>query len=237
MPREIKPLIDAVNQAFDRLERGFRAQRDLTADVAHELRTPLALLRMRADAIDDPKLRAQIWSDIDVMTRTVSQLLAMAELENVVVDPTDRAELRQVCLEVVEHLAPLAIAVNKQIELIGPREPIWVQGRHDFLFQAIRNLVENAVAHTKAGTRATVELDANGCVRILDRGPGIAQDGRDRLFERFWRRRRERSAVGAGAGLGLSIVAKIADSHSGTVTAENRPGGGAIFTLVLKLAA
>ena len=236
MPKEIKPLIDAVNQAFDRLERGFRAQRDLTADVAHELRTPLTLLRMRAEAVDQPTLKTQILSDIDVMTRTVSQLLAMAELENMVVDPADRADLRRVCLEVVEHLAPLSVQADKQIELTGARGPVWVRGRQDFLFQAVRNLVENAVAHTRAGTRVTVELDEDGCVRVLDRGPGIPAESRDRLFERFWRRRRERSAVGAGAGLGLSIVAKIADSHSGSVTAGDRAGGGAVFTLSLRRA-
>jgi signal transduction histidine kinase len=236
MPKEIKPLIDAVNQAFDRLERGFRAQRDLTADVAHELRTPLALLRMRAEAVDAPALKAQILSDIDVMTRTVSQLLAMAELENMVVDPSDRADLRRVCLEVIEHLAPLSVQADKQIELAGARDPVWVWGRQDFLFQAVRNLVENAVAHTRPGTRVTVELDEDGCVRVLDRGPGIPAESRDRLFERFWRRRRERSAVGAGAGLGLSIVAKIADSHAGAVTAGNRTGGGAVFTLSLRRA-
>jgi signal transduction histidine kinase len=236
MPKEIKPLIDAVNQAFDRLERGFRAQRDLTADVAHELRTPLALLRMRAEAVDEPTLKTQILSDIDVMTRTVSQLLAMAELENMVVDPADRADLRRVCLEVVEHLAPLSVGADKQIELVGAEDPVWVRGRQDFLFQAVRNLVENAVAHTRAGTRVIVELDQTGCVRVLDRGPGIPAESRDRLFERFWRRRRERSAVGAGAGLGLSIVAKIADSHSGSITAGNRAGGGAVFTLSLQRA-
>ena len=87
MPREISPLIRAVNEAFDRLERGFRAQRDLTADVAHELRTPLAVLRMRADAVPDPRTRGVLMADIDRMGRIVSQLLAIAELENVVHRP------------------------------------------------------------------------------------------------------------------------------------------------------
>jgi signal transduction histidine kinase len=235
MPQEIAPMVRAVNEALERLERGFRAQRDLTADVAHELRTPLTVLRMRIEAMADPPLKAALHPDIDVMSRIVSQLLAIAELENVVVDPADRADLRAVCLEVAEHLAPLAIMEGKQIELDAPR-PVWARGQHDFLFQAVRNLVENAIAHAPAGTAVGIEVRAEGEVRVLDRGPGVAPDLRELLFKRFWRRRRAVSAAGAGAGLGLSIVSRIAESHAGSVSIENRPGGGAVFVLKLPVA-
>jgi signal transduction histidine kinase len=233
MPREIAPLIQAVNQAFDRLERGFKAQRDLTADVAHELRTPLAVLRMRVDALPDAAARARLQADIDVMSRTVSQLLTIAELENVVIDPADRADLRQACLEAVEHLAPLAVGEGKEIELTGAPGPVWVHGQPDFLFQAVRNLAENAIANTAVGGGVTVEAGADGRVRVLDRGPGVPAELREVLFQRFWRKRRDASAAGAGAGLGLSIVARIAQSHGGAVSVADRPGGGAIFTLAL----
>ncbi len=236
MPREIKPLIDAVNQAFDRLERGFRAQRDLTADVAHELRTPLAVLAMRVDALPDAALRGRLLADIAVMSRTVSQLLDVAELETLEVASVDRADLRQVCLEAVQHLAPLAVEEDKELELTGAEGAVWVRGRHDFLFQAVRNLVENAIAHAPAGSAVTVDVAATGAVRVLDRGPGVPEDRREQLFQRFWRQRRETSAAGAGAGLGLSIVARIAQSHAGSVAIEDRPGGGAVFVLTLPLA-
>jgi signal transduction histidine kinase len=235
MPREIMPLVEAVNEAFDRMETGFRAQRDLTADVAHELRTPLAVLRMRIEALVEPEVRARLLADIDVMGRLVSQLLSMAELETVVIGPADQADLRQVCLEVVELLAPLAVAQGKAVELTGVRRPVRVHGRPDLLFQAVRNLVENAIRHTPKGAAVTVEADEGGIVRVLDRGPGVPQAMKGRLFERFWRgRRKERSAVGEGAGLGLSIVARIAEQHGGAVTVDDRPGGGSEFSMRLR---
>jgi signal transduction histidine kinase len=235
MPREIMPLVEAVNQAFDRLERGFRAQRDLTADVAHELRTPLAVLRMRVEAHGEPAVRARLLADIDVMSRLVSQLLSMAELETVVIGPDDQADLRQACVEAVELLAPLAVEQGKALELAGAAGPVKVQGRADLLFQAVRNLVENAISHTPRGTAVTVEVGEGGLVRVLDRGAGVPSAVKGRLFERFWRgRRKDRSAVGAGAGLGLSIVARIAEQHGGVVSVEDRPGGGAVFSFTLR---
>jgi signal transduction histidine kinase len=235
MPREIAPLVEAVNQAFDRLEQGFRAQRDLTADVAHELRTPLAVLRMRTETLSEPALRARLLADIDVMTRLVAQLLSVAELETVVIAPDETADLRQACLEVVEHLAPLAVKQDKAIELVGASKPVKVHGRSDLLFQAVRNLVENAIRHSPPGGVVTVEVDEAGKARVLDSGPGAPAELKAGPFERFWRgRRKERSDVGAGAGLGLSIVGQIAEQHGGRVTVEDRPGGGAAFTLVLR---
>jgi signal transduction histidine kinase len=236
MPLEILPLITAVNQALDRLEQGFRAQRDLTADVAHELRTPLTVLRMRIDALADQETGAALKTDIDLMSRIVSQLLAISELETVIIGLDDRADLAGVGLDVAEHLAPLAVSQGKQIALEGSGRPVWVRGQHDFLFQALRNLAENAIAHTPAGTTVRIEIDGDGKARVLDRGPGVAPDQRELLFKRFWRKRRDRGPVGAGAGLGLSIVARIAESHGGAVAVEDRAGGGAAFTLRIPLA-
>ena len=235
MPNEIMPLVVAVNQAFDRLEQGFRAQRDLTADVAHELRTPLSVLRMRVESLAATEVRGRLLADIDVLSRMANQLLSIAELETVVIGPKDQADLRQVCLEVVELLAPLAVAQGKAMELIGARRAVKVHGRPDLLFQAVRNLVENAIRHSPPSGTVTVEVVEGGWVRVLDRGPGVPQAMKARLFERFWpSRRKERSAIGGGAGLGLSIVARIADEHGGSVSVEDRPGGGAVFSVALR---
>jgi signal transduction histidine kinase len=235
MPREILPLVEAVNQAFDRLEQGFRVQRDLTADVAHELRTPLAVLRMRAESLAERAVRARLLADIDVMTRLVDQLLSVAELETVVIAPDEAADLRQACVEVVEHLAPLAVQQGKAMELAAAGGAVWVHGRPDLLFQAMRNLVENAVRYSPSGAMVTVEVEASGQARVLDRGPGVPAELKDRLFERFWQgRRKERSAVREGAGLGLSIVAQIAEQLGGQVSVEDRAGGGAAFILALR---
>jgi signal transduction histidine kinase len=235
MPKEILPLVEAVNQAFDRLEQGFRVQRDLTADVAHELRTPLAVLRMRTESLAEGAVRTRLLTDIDVMTRLVDQLLSVAELETVVVAPDETADLRQACLEVVEHLAPLAVQQGKAVELEAAGAGVWVHGRADLLFQAMRNLVENAIRYSPPGALVTVEVEALGRACVLDRGPGVPAELKDRLFERFWQgRRKERSAVREGAGLGLSIVAQIAEQLGGRVTVEDRAGGGAVFVLALR---
>jgi signal transduction histidine kinase len=153
----------------------------------------------------------------------------------VIIAVDETADLQQVCLEVVEHLAPLAVKQGKAIELDGAEGPVVVHGRAEILFQAVRNLVENAIRHSPRGETVTVEVTETGAARVLDRGPGVPAELKDRLFERFWRaRRKERSAVGAGAGLGLSIVAQIAEQHGGQVSVEDRPGGGAVFGLALR---
>jgi signal transduction histidine kinase len=235
MPKEILPLVEAVNQAFDRLEQGFRVQRDLTADVAHELRTPLAVVRMRAESLAEGTVRTRLLADIDVMARLVDQLLSVAELETLVIAPDEAADLRQVCLEVVEHLAPLAVQQGKAVELAAAGGGVWVHGRADLLFQAMRNLVENALRFSPTGATVTVEVEEAGRARVLDRGPGVPAELKDRLFERFWQgRRKERSAVREGAGLGLSIVAQIAEQLGGEVSVEDRAGGGAVFVLALR---
>jgi signal transduction histidine kinase len=231
MPQEILPLAQAVNQALGRLELGFQAQRELMADVAHELRTPLAVLRMRTEAMEDSATRLALQADLDRMSRIVSQLLVLAEVDTIVAEQADRADLRAVSLEVAEHLAPLALARGKSLQVSGAATPVWVRGQHDFLFQAVRNLAENGVAHTAAGTAVTIEVEPGGAVSVLDRGPGIPEAERELLFQRFWRRRRN-----AGSGLGLSIVVRIVKAYGGDMSVQSRRGGGAVFRVVLPLA-
>ena len=109
MPTEIAPLVHAVNQALDRLEAGFRAQRDFTADMAHELRTPLAIVRARVDSLEPGPLRDALRADLVNMTRTVNQVLDIAELESFVVGGDARADLHAVCADAVAFMAPLAV--------------------------------------------------------------------------------------------------------------------------------
>jgi signal transduction histidine kinase len=98
----------------------------------------------------------------------------------------------------------------------------------------VRNLVENAIRHAPAGGSVEVEVSADGTVRVLDDGPGVPEAERESIFRRFWRRDRTRPE---SRGLGLAIVARVAESHDGSVTVENRPTGGAAFTLRLRPAA
>ena len=121
IPSEIKPLVGTINQALDRLEQGYRVQRDFTADAAHELRTPLSILQARVDTIADKEMANALSRDIARMKRLVSQLLEIAELEAFTVKPPEAADLKAVCLGVIEFIAPIAIAEGKQILLDAPR--------------------------------------------------------------------------------------------------------------------
>jgi len=228
IPSEILPLVGAINQALDRLEQGFRAQREFTADAAHELRTPLAILRTRIDTLENAGVSKALTRDIDAMSRIVGQLLDIAELDTIVIDPRETADLRKVSADVAEFLAPLALAQGKNIALSGASEPVTVKGNADMLHRAIRNVVENAIIHTPPGTTIDIVVREHGSVSIRDQGEGIATAERDLIFRRFWRRDRQRSG---GAGLGLSIVQRIVGAYGGSITVENHPAGGARFSL------
>ncbi|WP_295134705.1 ATP-binding protein [uncultured Reyranella sp.] len=231
MPAEIVPLVHAVNQALDRLEAGFQAQREFTADMAHELRTPLAIMRARIDSMEDTPLRRSLETDIVNMTRTVNQVLDIAELEAFVVDGSSRADLQNVCADAVAFMAPLVVDSDKTIGLTGTEAPVWVHGHPEALFRAVRNLIENAIRHTPAGGAIEVDVATDGTVRVLDEGPGVPQAERETIFKRFWRRDRARPE---SRGLGLAIVTRVATAHGGTISVDDRPGGGAVFTLRLR---
>ena len=162
------------------------------------------------------------------MAHIISQLLDIAELDAFVVDPLEKADLRAVTAEIAQFVAPLALAQGKDIALAGATGPVWVKGNPEMLGRAIRNLSENAINHTAAGTTVEFVVDENGTVSVLDQGPGIAEEERNLIFQRFWRRDRRKAG---STGLGLSIVQRIAELHSATITVENRGTGGACFSI------
>jgi signal transduction histidine kinase len=234
IPTEILPLVVAVNQALTRLDQGFRRQREFAADAAHELRTPLAIMRTRIDTMPDKGAVPALHRDIESMSRVVSQLLDAAELETIIVGPDDKADLRQVCTELSEFIAPLALAQGKTVALSGAEHPVLVRGNPEMLRRAVRNLVENALNHTPDGTVVEIVVGEQGTVSILDEGEGVPVARRELIFRRFWRRDRR---LPGGAGLGLSIVKRIVDAHGGVITVEDRPTGGAVFSMSFPLAA
>jgi|TARA_A200000159_G_scaffold78163_3_gene72419 signal transduction histidine kinase len=228
IPSDIQPLVEAINQALDRLDSGFRVQREFTADAAHELRTPLAILRARLEDVIDPRLRRQLQADIDLMSRIVGQLLEIAELDSLGGRQKERLDIKSLAKKLVGDMAPLAIRMKRQLSWSGGADPAWINGHPEMLYRALRNLVENAIRHTPPGTTVEVSVDDEGTVRISDQGPGIASEERELIFQRFWRRERSKSE---GAGLGLSIVRKIVDAHEAELLVENGPEGGAVFKM------
>ena len=227
MPREIRPLVTAVNSALDRLAKGLDVQRRFTADAAHELRTPLAVLTARLDALSGGDIEA-MQRDVDRMNRLVEQLLKMARIEGLPLDVTHLVDLNEVVIEAISLLAPLAIRQGKELVRAEFEAPVTVQGNRPALVTALVNLIENALAHAPVGSAIEVELSADGKIQVLDRGPGVPENERDAIFRRF---HRGRARGTSGAGLGLAIVAEIAAAHGGSVAAASRPGGGSIFCL------
>lgn len=233
VPSEIASLVVAVNGALDQLEEGFRVQREFTADAAHELRTPITILRTRIETLGDARVAEALLHDLQAMTRIVSQLLEMAEVENMMLDVDERAELRSVAADVIAFIAPLALAEKKNIALTGAEDPVRVVGNGEMIARALRNVIENAIKHTPVGTSVEVEIDAGGAIHIRDAGPGIKASERELLFRRFWRRDRN---IAGGAGVGLSIVQRIMVIHDGTIAVTSGPTGGAQFSLAFRVA-
>jgi signal transduction histidine kinase len=228
IPSEVRPLVSAVNQALDRLDQGFRIQREFTADAAHELRTPLSILRTRVDTLEDQRVAKGLHQDIEAMSRIVGQLLDIAELDALAIDPAEMADAQGVCAEVAEFIAPLALEQGREIALLGVSTPVWVKGNAEMMKRAIRNLAENAIKHAPPDTVVEFVVEENGTVRVRDRGPGISDEERELIFRRFWRR--DRSQPGS-TGLGLSIVQRIVELHGTTITVEKRTSGGAQFSI------
>ena len=229
LPREVSPLVEAVNAALTRLEQTIEAQRSFMAQAAHGLRTPLAVLTARLDSLGDAEAAEALRRDVDRMTRLVGQLLRMARLESLPLDVSHAVDLRLVAAEAIADLAPLGLGQSVELALSGA-ETLPVRGNHAALVLAVTNLVENAIGYAPPGSVVEVEVVPPASIIVLDRGPGVPPDQRARILEPF---ERGPHAGHGGAGLGLAIVREIATAHGGTVCVDGRPGGGACFTFVI----
>jgi signal transduction histidine kinase len=230
VPAEIVPVIGSVNRAFDRIAEGLRLQRRFTANAAHELRTPLAVLRARVDSMPPSAAVLALRGDVDRMARVVDDLLAVARLEAREADMHTHVDLARVARNVLALLAPLAHAEDKDVALTAPDEPVWIKGNASVLERTLRNLVENCLRHTSPGTCVDVAVRHGAKVTVRDRGPGVPATSRQRIFEPFWRGEETRAG---GAGLGLAIAAEAVELHGGRIAVDDAPGGGAVFAVEL----
>jgi two-component system OmpR family sensor kinase len=249
-PREVRDVADALNRMAEEIETSSIELHDeelrksrFVSDVSHELRTPLTAIRGAAETLLDEEVPAEdrkrflstIVAESDRLARLASDLLTLQRIEGATGElPLLRVDLRQVAALAVEAIEPLAAERGVKVTLEGGAPA--VLGDRDRLQQVIANLVDNATRMTPAGGSVTVRLtegDKLGVVEVADEGPGIPDGDLQRLFDRFYRAESSRARATGGAGLGLAIVKAIVASHRGTITAANRPGGGAVFTVSL----
>jgi two-component system sensor histidine kinase MprB len=235
---EIARLATAFNQMLAALAASRDRQRQLVADAGHELRTPLTSLRTNLDLLSQvdaegtglpPKARAELLDDvhaqIEELTTLIGDLVELARDEPLthVVEPVDLPELVDRVIARVRRRAP---GLSFDVEMA----PWYVVGEGAGLERAVTNLLDNAAKWSPDDGTVTVRL-SDGTLTVDDQGPGIAEVDRPHVFDRFYRSQESRGM--SGSGLGLSIVRQVAERHSGSVTADDAPGGGA--RLVLRL--
>jgi two-component system OmpR family sensor kinase len=250
---EVGRLGVALNRMLGRLENAFaereasdRRLRAFLSDASHELRTPLASIRgyselFRMGAASDPDGVARSMRRIEEEARRmgvlVEDLLTLARLDELPEPEKRRVDLAALVDDAAADAQ--AVAPDRRVQVTVEGEAV-VLGNPDALRQVVANLVRNALVHTPAGAPLELSCRQAGAqveIRVRDHGPGLPTARPEELFERFWRgeghRGRERGR--AGAGLGLSIVAAIVAAHGGEIRAEDAPGGGACFTILLAL--
>lgn len=239
--KELNQLSVSYNRMLERLSDAFEIQRQFTANAAHELRTPLALMQVQLDLYhsnshpdndaDTVQMIKMVTEQNDRLNKMVKTLLDMSELQTVGRD--DEIILDALVDEVLEDLEPLA--EGKNIRLIGKCKDITMVGSDILIYRLVYNLVENAI-YNHSGGQVTVTADRKEkhvYLSVEDTGTGIPEELKERVFEPFFRVDKSRSRELGGVGLGLALVREIVRVHDGSITVKSNPSGGTIFEVVL----
>lgn len=233
VPAEIDDLVDATQRAFDRLSTALAAEKRHAAEAAHALRTPVAVLVARLDALPSGETADRLRADLSALSRTVQQVLAASRTDTLEVPEGTAVDLRQIAETVTAALAPFAYSKGVELSLVLSDAPAMAHADTEGVEVALSNLVENAILH---GGTGPVEIFAGPgpLLRVRDHGPGLQPDMQDHLFEPFWR---GPDAVPGGAGLGLAIVDRLQRAQSGGVEVRTPVDGGCEFRLTFHSAA
>ena len=239
--KELNQLSVSYNRMLERLSAAFEIQRQFTANAAHELRTPLALMQVQLDLYhsnshpdndaDTVQMIKMVTEQNDRLNKMVKTLLDMSELQTVGRD--DEIILDALVDEVLEDLEPLA--EGKNIRLIGKCKDITMVGSDILIYRLVYNLVENAIKYNHSGGQVTVTADRKEnhvYLSVEDTGAGIPEELKERVFEPFFRVDKSRSRELGGVGLGLALVREIVRVHDGSITVKSNPSGGTIFEVV-----
>lgn len=232
-PRELEPVVAALNGQFSRLEDALERERRFSADVAHELRTPLASTMINLEGAmltaDPAEAYASLTSAqhcVSALARRVEQLLALARLETGAASgQRSSVDLVAVTAGIIEESAALIFDSAVSLSFSPPSAPVRVMGYEAALTALIRNLLENALRHVHSGGQVHLQLAATAggaAIEVIDDGPGIPAERRELVFRRF---HREADGRGEGYGLGLSIVQRAAELHGAQIELLDSPFG------------
>ena len=229
-PTEILPLVEAMNDALTRLDADAARLRRFTANAAHELRTPVAILIARLDAPKTESLIVDLQRDAFRIRNVVEQLLAAARAPDAP-DPNQRPEdLVAIARAVVSDATLLAIQHGRQIELCAPDAPVLARATRAAIESVLSNLLDNALRAEPARGVVIVAVRDDASIAVVDHGPGVAEADRELVFEPFWRK----SDAHSGVGLGLAITKELMTRCGGRIFVEESPGGGATFVIAFR---
>ena len=236
--KELNQLSISYNKMLKRLSDAFEVQRQFTANAAHELRTPLAVMQVQLDSYkaaehsDNDKSAAEtikmITEQNERLSKMVKTLLDMSELQTIA--RNDEIAVDALIEEVIADLEPLA--AKKHVGLIQKSEAVTMMGSDILIYRLVYNLVENAIKYNKQGGHVTVscnEQDKHIHIIVADTGSGIPKEMRDRVFEPFFRVDKSRSRELGGVGLGLALVNEIVRVHDGRISVRDNSSGGTTF--------
>lgn len=245
---ELQRLVETLNEMLERIDSAMKKITQFTADASHELRTPVALMRTRAElALRRPRTAAenretieQLHAELVRTSELIEKLMLLARGADA---KSDLLQLTPVDLGQIVHetlLQTEALVEHKQLVLDArlPEASVWVNGDSQFLHQLCVILIDNAVKYTPAPGKITLALavtDASATLSVSDTGIGITAAELENIFDRFYRADKARSRGSGGAGLGLAIGRWIAESHGGSIMAHSTPGAGSKFCVVLPL--
>ncbi|WP_036287988.1 cell wall metabolism sensor histidine kinase WalK [Methylosinus sp. PW1] len=227
VPIEVVPFVDAVNDALTRLDAWAARQRRFTANAAHELRTPLAVMRARLENAKISALRSELSSDASQLRSIVEQMLIATRLFEGQAPLDQTIDLADTLGRVVSDLLPLALDCERYIDFESDAPDAAIRGNRRAVECVVANLIDNAIRAEAAQGTIFVRLGRDAVVSIIDHGEGVATAHREMVFEPFWRE----SEKASGTGLGLAIAKEIMDAHRGRIWVEDTPGGGATFKL------
>lgn len=237
---EIAELSKAFNAMLENLEYNETLRKNLVADVAHELRTPLAILRGNLESLQDgalaptPEVIVSLHDEVLRMTRLVGDLqeISLAEAGKLALR-LEQVDLAALVERVVEPVRNVAAIKNINLNFSLPESLPMANIDQDRISQVLLNILNNALQHTPEGGNIHVSLtgeDKYLLVSVQDSGPGISTDDLPYVFERFYRADKSRTRSGGGTGLGLAIAKGFVEAHGGRIWAENLPAGGSVFT-------